>query len=76
LRKEIDEKLASRISTYKDKREHYPPSMRRVLELIDIEMKNRSTVNGEILRIQQDVRQKVTELEADIREMDCYSGRL
>ena len=66
-----DEKLASRISTYKDKREHYPPSMRRVLELIDIEMKNRSTVNGEILRIQQDVRQKVTELEADIREMDA-----
>jgi len=66
-----DEKLASRISTYKDKREHYPPSMRRVLELIDIEMKNRSTVNGEILRIQQDVRQKVTELEADIRDMDA-----
>ena len=66
-----DEKLASRISTYKDKREHYPPSMRRVLELIDIEMKNRSTVNGEILRIQQDVRQKVTELEADIQEMDA-----
>jgi hypothetical protein len=74
LRQAIDEndeeKLASRISTYKDKREHYPPSMKRVLELIDIEMRNRSTVNGEILRIQQDVREKVTDLEVQIRDMD------
>lgn len=65
-----DEKLASRMSTYKDKREHYPPSMKRVLELIDIEMKHRSTVNGEILRIQQDVRQKVSDLEVELKEMD------
>lgn len=65
-----DEKLGSRMSTYKDKREHYPPSMKRVLELIDIEMKHRSTVNGEILRIQQDVRQKVSDLEIEMREMD------
>ncbi|KAJ4303682.1 hypothetical protein N0V90_002583 [Kalmusia sp. IMI 367209] len=65
-----DEKLGSRMSTYKDKREHYPPSMKRVLELIDIEMKHRSTVNGEILRIQQDVRQKVSDLEIQMKEMD------
>jgi hypothetical protein len=74
LRQAIDEndeeKLGSRISTYKDKREHYPPSMKRVLELIDIEMRNRSTVNGEILRIQQDVREKVVDLEVQIRDMD------
>jgi hypothetical protein len=66
-----DDKLASRIATYKDKRDHYPPSMKRVLELIDIEMKHRSTVNGEILRIQQDVRQKVTDLESVIADMDA-----
>jgi hypothetical protein len=65
-----DEKLGSRISTYKDKREHYPPSMKRVLELIDIEMRNRSTVNGEILRIQQDVRQRVVDLEQETKDMD------
>ncbi|KAF1979888.1 KAR9-domain-containing protein [Bimuria novae-zelandiae CBS 107.79] len=65
-----EEKLGSRMSTYKDKREHYPPSMKRVLELIDIEMKHRSTVNGEILRIQQDVRQKVSDLEIELKEMD------
>lgn len=65
-----DEKLGSRISTYKDKRDHYPPSMKRVLELIDIEMKHRSTVNGEILRIQQDVRQKMSDLETQIQQMD------
>ena len=65
-----DEKLGSRISTYKDKREHYPPSMKRVLELIDIEMRNRSTVNGEILRIQQDVREKVADLEHQIKSMN------
>ncbi|KAF2794051.1 KAR9-domain-containing protein [Melanomma pulvis-pyrius CBS 109.77] len=75
LRQAIDEndedKLGTRISTYKDKREHYPPSMKRVLELIDIEMRNRSTVNGEILRIQQDVRQKVADLELQIKDMDA-----
>ncbi|KAF1939594.1 KAR9-domain-containing protein [Clathrospora elynae] len=65
-----EEKLATRIATYKDKRDHYPPSMRRVLELIDIEMKHRSTVNGEILRIQQDVRAKVTDLETVAGNMD------
>ncbi|KNG44359.1 karyogamy protein kar9 [Stemphylium lycopersici] len=66
-----EEKLAARIATYKDKRDHYPPSMRRVLELIDIEMKHRSTVNGEILRIQQDVRAKVEDLEEVTGNMDA-----
>ncbi|KAL6707875.1 hypothetical protein ACN47E_003775 [Coniothyrium glycines] len=66
-----EEKLTSRIATYKDKKDHYPPSMRRVLDLIDIEMKHRSTVNGEILRIQQDVRVKVSDLETVTRDMDA-----
>ncbi|OAL44901.1 KAR9-domain-containing protein [Pyrenochaeta sp. DS3sAY3a] len=66
-----EEKIGSRIAYYKDKRDHYPPSMKRVLELIDIEMKHRSTVNGEILRIQQDVRTKVTDLEAVIKDTNA-----
>ncbi|KAH7350305.1 cortical protein KAR9-domain-containing protein [Pyrenochaeta sp. MPI-SDFR-AT-0127] len=66
-----EEKIASRIAFYKDKRDHYPPSMKRVLELIDIEMKYRSTVNGEILRIQQDVRTKVADLETVTRDTDA-----
>ncbi|KAI2485990.1 KAR9 multi-domain protein [Pyrenophora tritici-repentis] len=66
-----EEKLSTRIATYKDKSNHYPPSMRRVLELIDIEMKHRSTVNGEILRIQQDVRAKVEDLETVTANMDA-----
>ncbi|KAF1931723.1 KAR9-domain-containing protein [Didymella exigua CBS 183.55] len=66
-----DEKLGPRIAKYKDKRDHYPPSIKRVVELIDIGMKNRSTANGEILRIQQDVRQKMADLEQDIQGMDA-----
>lgn len=66
-----DEKLSSRIISYKDKRDHYPPSIKRVVDLIDIGMKNRSTANGEILRIQQDVRQKMADLEKDIQGMDA-----
>jgi hypothetical protein len=66
-----EEKIGSRIATYKDKRDHYPPSMKRVLELIDIEMKHRSTVNGEILRIQQDVRQKYVDLVSVTKDMDA-----
>jgi hypothetical protein len=65
-----EENIEKRIAMYKDKRDHYPPSMKRVLELIDIEMKHRSTVNGEILRIQQDVRQKFVDLESVIKDMD------
>ncbi|KAF1848201.1 KAR9-domain-containing protein [Cucurbitaria berberidis CBS 394.84] len=65
-----EEKISTRIATYKDKRDHYPPSMKRVLELIDIEMTHRSTVNGEILRIQQDVRAKVSDLETVTKDMD------
>jgi hypothetical protein len=70
INEDDDEKLTARISTYKDRREHYPPAVKRVLQLIDIEMKHRSTVNGEILRIQQDVRLKVLELDNDMKEMD------
>jgi hypothetical protein len=66
-----EENIEKRIAMYKDKRDHYPPSMKRVLELIDIEMKHRSTVNGEILRIQQDVRQKFVDLESVIKDMDA-----
>lgn len=65
-----EENIEKRIAMYKDKRDHYPPSMKRVLELIDIEMKHRSTVNGEILRIQHDVRQKFVDLESVIKDMD------
>ncbi|KAF2001455.1 karyogamy protein, partial [Amniculicola lignicola CBS 123094] len=75
LRQAIDDndedKVGSRISTYKDKRAHYPASIRRVLELIDIEMKHRSTVNGEILRIQEDVRSKVADLTQQIQDMNA-----
>jgi hypothetical protein len=66
-----NEDLGSRIESYKAKRDHYPASIKRVVELIDIGMKARSTANGEILRIQQDVRQKMTDLEQDIRGMDA-----
>lgn len=75
LQKAIDdadnEDLGQRIESYKAKRDHYPASIKRVVELIDIGMKNRSTANGEILRIQQDVRQKMNDLEQDIRGMDA-----
>jgi len=62
--------LAQRIDNYEAKKQHYKPAIQRVLEIIDRGVQSRSTVNGEILRLQADLQRRWTELEAQTKAMD------
>lgn len=62
--------LAQRIDNYEAKKQHYKPAIQRVLEIIDRGVQSRSTVNGEILRLQADLQRRWTELEAQTKGMD------
>lgn len=62
--------LAKRISDYEAKRNNYGPAIQKVLSMIDKGVKDRVTVNGEILRIHEDMHQMWTELEKRLHEID------
>lgn len=62
--------LAQRIDNYEAKKQHYKPAIQRVLEIIDRGVQSRSTVNGEILRLQADLQRRWTELESQTKGMD------
>jgi len=78
LRDELDDgtqhtnppSLAQRIDNYEAKKLHYKPAIQRVLEIIDRGVQSRSTVNGEILRLQADLQRRWTELESQTKGMD------
>ena len=62
--------LAKKIESYEAKKIHYGPAIERVLAIIEKGVKDRLTVNGEILRLQQDTRAKWKAIEAGMKEMD------
>ncbi len=61
---------AKKIESYEAKKMHYGPAIERVLSIIDKGVKDRLTVNGEVLRLQSDMRQRWADLQAEIKEMD------
>ena len=62
--------LAKKIESYEAKKVHYGPAIERVLAIIDKGVMDRLTVNGEILRLQQDTRGKWKAIQAEIKDMD------
>ncbi len=62
--------LAKKVESYEAKKIHYGPAIERVLAIIDKGVKDRLTVNGEILRLQQDTRARWKAIEAEIKDMD------
>jgi hypothetical protein len=77
LRKALDESMdqdhiTMRLRTYEEKKPHYPPAIERVLTIIEKGVKDRLTVNGEILRLQADIKQKLADLHAEIKATDAY----
>ena len=62
--------LAKRIEAYEAKRTHYGPAIPRVLSMIEKGVKDRRTINGEILRLHADAGATWATLEAEIRDMD------
>lgn len=59
-----------RIESYDAKKTHYGPAIDRVLLIIDRGVKERLTVNGEILRLSADLQAKWADLKTQIKEMD------
>lgn len=61
-----------KLRSYEEKKPHYPPAIERVLAIIEKGIKDRLTVNGEILRLQVDIRQKLADLNTEIKSMDAF----
>ena len=62
--------FAKKVESYENKKVHYGPAIERVLAIIDRGVQDRLTVNGEILRIQSDMKRRWAALQAEMREMD------
>ena len=63
-------KTVKMIENYEAKKIHYNPAIERVIAIVERGVKDRLTVNGEILRLQTDIQQKWRATLADVREMD------
>lgn len=62
--------LTKMIDNYEAKKMHYGPAIERVLAIIDRGVMERLTVNGEILRLQSDMKRRWNMIQMDIRELD------
>lgn len=70
--------MSKKIESYEAKRTHYGPAIERVLGIIERGVKDRLTVNGEILRLHsemqkkwEDLKQEMTDLDANIDEIQA-----
>ncbi|KAF2457662.1 karyogamy protein, partial [Lineolata rhizophorae] len=61
---------AKKIESYEAKKMHYGPAIERVLAIIDRGVNDRLTVNGEVLRLQADMRRRWEELGEEMKGMD------
>ncbi|KAK5762921.1 hypothetical protein LTS12_006908 [Elasticomyces elasticus] len=62
--------FSQKVENYEAKKTHYGPAIERVLAIIDRGVLDRLTVNGEILRLQSDMKRRWNALQADMRDMD------
>ena len=63
--------FTKKAENYDAKKTHYGPAIERVLAIIDRGVQDRLTVNGEILRLQEDMKSRWTGLQAEMRDMDA-----
>jgi len=66
--------LSKKIENYEAKVQHYGPAIERVLAIIDKGVHDRLTVNGEILRLQSDMKLRWSSLQGEIKDMDMVLG--
>ncbi|CAJ2501127.1 Uu.00g039800.m01.CDS01 [Anthostomella pinea] len=62
--------MSKKIESYEAKKTHYGPAIERVLSIIDKGVKDRLTVNGEILRLHAEMQSKWEDLRRQIKDMD------
>ncbi|KAI0516809.1 KAR9-domain-containing protein [Xylaria bambusicola] len=78
LRESIDQGLqfsnppvmGKKIENYEAKKTHYGPAIERVLSIIDKGVKDRLTVNGEILRFHAEIQSRWEELKGQMKDLD------
>ncbi|KAK3937073.1 cortical protein KAR9-domain-containing protein [Diplogelasinospora grovesii] len=63
--------MSKKIESYEAKKMHYGPAIERVLAIIDKGVKDRLTVNGEILRLHNEMQAKWHELKERMAEIDA-----
>lgn len=68
--------MSKKIENYEAKKTHYGPAIERVLAIIDKGVKDRLTVNGEILRLNTEMQAKWEELRDRMAEMDIALDEL
>lgn len=68
--------LLKKIESFDAKKTHYGPAIDRVLFIIDRGVKDRLTVNGEILRLHGEMQAKWADLKNQMKEMDLTLDEL
>ncbi|KAF2213573.1 hypothetical protein CERZMDRAFT_58275, partial [Cercospora zeae-maydis SCOH1-5] len=63
--------MKTKVDNYDQKKRHYGPAIERVLAIIDRGVTDRLTVNGEILRLQSDMKRRWATLQDALKEMDA-----
>ncbi|RDL36709.1 uncharacterized protein BP5553_06061 [Venustampulla echinocandica] len=62
--------MGNKIESYEAKKMHYGPAIERVMSIIERGVKDRLTVNGEILRLHSDMQRKWDTLKEQMSELD------
>ncbi|KAM3413983.1 hypothetical protein BST61_g10648 [Cercospora zeina] len=63
--------MKTKVDNYDQKKRHYGPAIERVLAIIDRGVTDRLTVNGEILRLQSDMKRRWATLQDAVKDMDA-----
>ncbi|KAI0483258.1 KAR9-domain-containing protein [Xylariaceae sp. FL0804] len=63
--------MSKKIESYEAKKTHYGPAVERVLSIIDKGVKDRLTVNGEIMRLHTEVQSRWDEQKRQMKELDA-----
>ncbi len=63
--------MSKKVESYEAKKTHYGPAIERVLSIIEKGVKDRLTVNGEILRLHAEVQAKWEELKEAMADVDA-----
>lgn len=63
--------FVNKAESYEAKKTHYGPAIERVLAIIDRGVLDRLTVNGEILRLQSEMKMRWSALQSDMRDLDA-----
>lgn len=63
--------MTKKMESYETKKTHYGPAIERILSIIEKGVKDRFTVNGEILRLLSDTQSRWQTLKYQLRDMDA-----